>query len=327
MLEEIRRIDSLKKKLEADSQIKVKKVFSNMAKDAWALYKATGRLPAQSLATNYSPEFLKEIRDIYRRTIKGFGFEQRAKLKQEKGIDFGIERKILTFDYDIENKIEYKQVVDKPEEVNNNFSLKSSLFIANESENQTNFIEETNKKELSDIEKAAVAAFFLNESKLIDEINNLAIKINQLDSLNSEAIRDAKKKELQKQLDLANEDLRKLRANKNTFIADRIQEEINNRAIARSDLIASQNVGNAESWARNEEAALIASTMAISTTKEWSAILDGRTRATHAAADGQKVPVNQKFIVGGYQADRPRDLSLPIEETANCRCVAIYKSV
>lgn len=326
MLEEIKRIDSLKSKLEADFQIRIKKVFSNMAKDAGALYKATGRLPTQSLASNYSPEFLKEIRDIYRKTIKEFGFEQRAKLKKSKNLDFEIEKKLLTFEYDIEHKQEAISS-NQLEKVNNDFLLNSSLFVANESEEQVNFIEDTNTKELTDIEKVAIAAFFLNESRLINDINNLAIKINQLDSLSSEAIRDAKKKELQKQLDLANEELRKLRVNKNVFVGDKIEEEINKRAISRSDLIATQNVGNAESWARNEEAALLAATLSIQLTKEWSAILDGHTRINHATADGQKVPVNQKFIVGGYQADRPRDSSLPIEETANCRCVALYKNV
>lgn len=60
--------------------------------------------------------------------------------------------------------------------------------------------------------------------------------------------------------------------------------------------------------------------------KEWIDAGDGRVRETHAAADGQIVPFDGSFEVGGYLMPKPRDGSqgAPLSETARCRCVANY---
>lgn len=56
--------------------------------------------------------------------------------------------------------------------------------------------------------------------------------------------------------------------------------------------------------------------------KQWHTIMDGRERATHAVANNQIVPIDQPFIVGGYQMMFPRDTTYgaPPSEIANCRC-------
>lgn len=56
--------------------------------------------------------------------------------------------------------------------------------------------------------------------------------------------------------------------------------------------------------------------------KQWCTIMDGRERMTHAAANGQTVPINQPFYIGGYPMMFPRDDSggAPINEIINCRC-------
>ncbi|WP_263999408.1 phage minor head protein [Mycobacterium yunnanensis] len=54
--------------------------------------------------------------------------------------------------------------------------------------------------------------------------------------------------------------------------------------------------------------------------KVWIATLDGRTRPTHWAADGQRVPLEGKFTIGGEQMDRPGDMSASPAEWINCRC-------
>lgn len=59
--------------------------------------------------------------------------------------------------------------------------------------------------------------------------------------------------------------------------------------------------------------------------KEWIAILDNVTRIGHAEADGQIVPVDQPYEVGGQMMMRPGDLSLgaTIDNIINCRCSSI----
>lgn len=53
--------------------------------------------------------------------------------------------------------------------------------------------------------------------------------------------------------------------------------------------------------------------------KQWN-ILGRNTRPTHEALDGVQVGIDEKFDVGGYEADHPLDPSLPPEELVNCHC-------
>lgn len=61
------------------------------------------------------------------------------------------------------------------------------------------------------------------------------------------------------------------------------------------------------------------------TTKTWQDTGDGRTRPEHAAADGQTVPVDQPFIVGGEQLMYPGDPAGSAANTIQCRCRASYQ--
>jgi hypothetical protein len=53
----------------------------------------------------------------------------------------------------------------------------------------------------------------------------------------------------------------------------------------------------------------------------WLATGDNRTRESHAEADGQTIPFDQPFTVGGASLLYPGDSSGPPEEVVNCRCV------
>ncbi|KAB7761187.1 hypothetical protein [Mycolicibacterium mucogenicum] len=52
----------------------------------------------------------------------------------------------------------------------------------------------------------------------------------------------------------------------------------------------------------------------------WLATLDGKTRPTHWAAWGQRVPIGTAFTVGAASLMFPGDPSGPPEEVKNCRC-------
>ena len=57
----------------------------------------------------------------------------------------------------------------------------------------------------------------------------------------------------------------------------------------------------------------------------WETMQDEKVRGTHALADGQTVPIDEPFTVGGYKLLFPTDDSLGASpsETINCRCLEI----
>lgn len=58
--------------------------------------------------------------------------------------------------------------------------------------------------------------------------------------------------------------------------------------------------------------------------KEWNAVGDSRTREDHDAVDGQTVPLDAPFRVGGARMQHPGDPRAPAEQVVNCRCVMGY---
>jgi len=52
--------------------------------------------------------------------------------------------------------------------------------------------------------------------------------------------------------------------------------------------------------------------------KIWVAVMDSHTRDSHAAVDGEEVPINQTFSNGLMY---PGEVGAPAEEVVNCRCV------
>lgn len=78
--------------------------------------------------------------------------------------------------------------------------------------------------------------------------------------------------------------------------------------------------------ALNTATAEAASMSGLRLEKEWVAILDTHTRAAHAEADGQKVPLGASFSVGGEDLRFPGDPLGSYDNTINCRC-RVFASV
>lgn len=76
-------------------------------------------------------------------------------------------------------------------------------------------------------------------------------------------------------------------------------------------------IGDHESQVTSMQAATDSHTGA---RKRWRSRDDARTRATHRAADGQAVPLDSPFRVGGAELQYPGDPSGPAGEVLNCRC-------
>lgn len=110
-------------------------------------------------------------------------------------------------------------------------------------------------------------------------------------------------------------------------IADRVDDVLSttqsnrwpNRAtvIARTETIGALNAGRHdafEAFAQEADEEL---------EQLWLATSDSRTRATHRAADGQRVPLGQSFNVGGFELAFPGDPSGPPQEVIQCRCTML----
>ena len=81
---------------------------------------------------------------------------------------------------------------------------------------------------------------------------------------------------------------------------------------ARTACTCAENSGRLQSYYTAQE-------MGIDLNKEWMATGDERTRPTHLDADGQEVPIDEPFIVGGTEMDEPGDPAGG-GEAWNCRC-------
>jgi hypothetical protein len=86
------------------------------------------------------------------------------------------------------------------------------------------------------------------------------------------------------------------------------------RTIARTETHAAASFG-ADEYARRSGVEYI---------KVWISSEDARTRASHAAAHGQRRFPNETFSIGGHAMMRPGEG--PASETINCRCVLVYRS-
>jgi hypothetical protein len=88
------------------------------------------------------------------------------------------------------------------------------------------------------------------------------------------------------------------------------------RMIARTEVIGASNAGAMQQLEMLGEDA--------PAQKTWLATRDGRTRLSHAAANGQTVDFVMPFTVGGAKFDYPGDPDAPADERINCRCTLTW---
>lgn len=95
-----------------------------------------------------------------------------------------------------------------------------------------------------------------------------------------------------------------------------------NRAvvIARTETVSAYNGATQDAFEVMAEADLFDEGLE----KVWLASMDARTRDSHFAADGQRVPLAGSFIVGGFPGRYPGDPLLPAKERIQCRCTVLY---
>jgi hypothetical protein len=118
------------------------------------------------------------------------------------------------------------------------------------------------------------------------------------------------------------------------FVDDKVKQGIPASAIitllsvylAQKNIIRSQTIARTEvTKIMNLASDLWASLQPKVTKKKWMVILDGKERKSHHDMDGYPaIPLNEKFLVGGYPMAYPGDGSAPASEIVNCRCGVRY---
>lgn len=102
-------------------------------------------------------------------------------------------------------------------------------------------------------------------------------------------------------------------------LADRLQTNIPNMNRASAVRSARTAVTNAENAGR-QDSYQQAADMGIKVFKRWVGTKDGRTRHEHGRADGQTVPHDKPFEVGGEKLMFPGDNAGSPWNIYNCRC-------
>ena len=89
----------------------------------------------------------------------------------------------------------------------------------------------------------------------------------------------------------------------------------------RANTIARTETHSAASYANHQ---VNASLNIPNQMKRWVAVSDARSRATHVAANGTEVPLDEDFIVGGVAMSYTGDPKGGAKNVINCRCVTLY---
>lgn len=107
-------------------------------------------------------------------------------------------------------------------------------------------------------------------------------------------------------------------------IRDAIEEILGERTwdgravtIARTETIGAYNAGTLTAWLTAQ------ASFDEALDKVWVATHDARTRDDHRDADGQRVPIDGVFTVGGVPVQFPGDPLAPAAQVVNCRCTMI----
>lgn len=115
------------------------------------------------------------------------------------------------------------------------------------------------------------------------------------------------------------EALPKLSARVDNVLSTSQSERWPNRAVvvARTESMGARNAG------RQDAFRAVAEESGEQLEKLWLATSDNRTRPNHRQADGQRVPLEAPFVVGGFGLMFPGDPSGPAQEVIQCRCTML----
>ena len=89
---------------------------------------------------------------------------------------------------------------------------------------------------------------------------------------------------------------------------------------ARTNVTSAENAGKQSRFENLQKQGVLME-------KQWKTSIDGREREWHKAANGQRVGIDEKFIVNGEEMTAPGDASASPNNVCNCRCTMGAKIV
>jgi len=104
-------------------------------------------------------------------------------------------------------------------------------------------------------------------------------------------------------------------------VSRRLTRAVDNLSRVQSDRISRTEVHHASNVAQET---IAAGSSIEFVAKEWAATSDARTRDDHLEANGQRVPPDGLFDVGGASMQYPGDPAGGAGNTINCRCAVLW---
>lgn len=110
-------------------------------------------------------------------------------------------------------------------------------------------------------------------------------------------------------------------------IANLVSKETEIATRSRAATIARTETHGAASHANHQYYLQAQKDLGITMEKRWLATGDERTRPAHAAANGQRVGMDEDFIIGGARMSHTGDPKGGAANVINCRCNTLYHDV
>lgn len=107
-------------------------------------------------------------------------------------------------------------------------------------------------------------------------------------------------------------------------IGKKITQQIRNFSIARAARIARTETHSAASHASHFYNKQVSEQLDQKLVKRWVSVSDGRTRDSHARANGQVRQMDEDFSINGTLMQYPGDPKGGPRNVINCRCVLVY---
>lgn len=107
-------------------------------------------------------------------------------------------------------------------------------------------------------------------------------------------------------------------------ISKEIRTKIPQISKSRAALIARTETHSAVGHAQHAYHEVAVDAFGVNLVKKWVATADGRTRSFHSSANGQEVPMDEDFLVGGARMRFVGDPRGGARNVINCRCTVVY---